>query len=238
MFGARGFAVRLKPTLMPTPIRVILAEDHRTLREGLKMLLEIEGDIEVIAQVESGREAVAAALEQRPEVIVMDVSLVGLDGIEATRQLRDQGCEVAVLMLSARPELHVVRAALDAGALGYLLKRTGGDELRNAVRGAAKGHPYFSQEVTHALRQRAQARASRLDKDEARAENPGAALTGRELEILQLIAGGHTNREIAEMLSVSIKTVETHRMHLMEKLDLHDVASLTRYAIRKGIIEW
>ena len=140
----------------------MLAEDHRTLREGLKMLLEVDGDIEVVAEAESGREAVAVAQSSGADVVLMDVALVGLDGIEATRLLR-------------------------AAA--------------------------------------------------ATAEDPVRALTDREYEILQIIAGGHSNREIAEMLGLSIKTIETHRMHLMEKLDIHDVASLTRYALRKGLIE-
>lgn len=217
------------------PVRVILAEDHRALREGLKMLLEVDGDIQVVAEVDGGRDAVQATAQHAPDVVLMDVSLVGLDGIEATRQIQALGAPTNVLVLSARPELHVVRAALDAGAVGYVLKRTGGDELRAAVRAAAQGKPFFSEEVVAAVRQRT--RSSQKGPDPVRAEDPGAVLTEREYEILQYIAGGHTNKEIAEILSVSVKTVETHRMHLMEKLDIHDVAGLTRYAIRKGMIE-
>ena len=214
----------------------MLAEDHRTLREGLKMLLEVDGDIEVVAEAESGREAVAVAQSSGADVVLMDVALVGLDGIEATRLLRAAAPRIATLMLSAHPELHVVRASLDAGAIGYVVKRTGGRDLRDAVRAAAQGKPYFSEEVVRAVRERPRgARAASLDP--ATAEDPVRALTDREYEILQIIAGGHSNREIAEMLGLSIKTIETHRMHLMEKLDIHDVASLTRYALRKGLIE-
>ncbi|HKA91628.1 MAG TPA: response regulator transcription factor [Haliangiales bacterium] len=206
-----------------------MAEDHLTLREGLRMLLELEGDISVLTEVEGGQEAVAKALALRPNVVLMDIALVGLDGIEATRRLHAQAPEIAVLILSANPELHVVRATLNAGATGYLLKRASGKELREAVRAAGQGVPFFSAEVMGAVRERARVGPSR-------AENP-ASLTGRETEILQLIAGGYSNREIGEALSISIKTVDTHRMHIMAKLDIHDVAGLTRYAIRKGLIE-
>lgn len=210
-------------------ITVLVAEDHLTLREGLRMLLELEGDISVLTEVEGGQEAVAKALALRPNVVLMDIALVGLDGIEATRRLHAQAPEIAVLILSANPELHVVRATLNAGATGYLLKRASGKELREAVRAAGQGVPFFSAEVMGAVRERARVGPSR-------AENP-ASLTGRETEILQLIAGGYSNREIGEALSISIKTVDTHRMHIMAKLDIHDVAGLTRYAIRKGLIE-
>jgi DNA-binding NarL/FixJ family response regulator len=218
-------------TKTPGKIIVLVAEDHLTLREGLKMLLELEGDIEVGAEVEGGADAAQVALDKRPDVVLMDVALVGLDGIEATRRLRAQAPEIPVLMLSASPELHIVRAALDAGAIGYLLKRASGKELREAVRAAVAGTPFFSTEVMGAVRER-----TRLGIDHSRAEDPGAALTGRELEILQLIAAGYSNREIGETLKISVKTVDTHRMHIMSKLDIHDVAGLTRYAIRKGLI--
>jgi DNA-binding NarL/FixJ family response regulator len=214
------------------PLRLLLVEDHRTLREGIKLLLEAEQDIAVVEEVEGGAEAVKSALASKPDVVLMDVGLVGLDGIEATRQIHTQNGQIAVLVLSASPELHRVRAALDAGAIGYLLKRASGQELRAAVRAAASGTPYFSKEVLHALRER----VPRGRRDPATAEDPGSALTAREIEVLQLIASGYSNREIAETLSVSIKTIETHRMHIMEKLDIHEVASLTRYAIRKGLV--
>jgi two-component system, NarL family, nitrate/nitrite response regulator NarL len=216
-------------TAQDSKISVLVAEDHLTLREGLRMLLELEGDIRVQAEVEGGNEAVTKALEIRPHVVLMDISLVGLDGIEATRRLHAQAPELPVLILSANPELHVVRACLNAGATGYLLKRASGKELRDAVRAAAQGIPFFSAEVMGAVRERARLPPSR-------AENP-SLLTGRETEILQLIAGGYSNREIGEALTISIKTVDTHRMHIMSKLDIHDVAGLTRYAIRKGLIE-
>lgn len=218
----------------------MMAEDHLTLREGLKLLLEMEGDISVVAETESGQDTVKVALAEKPDVLLMDVALVGLDGIEATRQLRAQAPTLAIVMLSAHPELHLVRAAVDAGATGYLLKRASGRELREAVRATAEGTPYFSEEILRAVRERTLPErlpnSQQKKGDPALAEDPTASLTDREYEILQMIASGHSNREIAEILKLSIKTVETHRMHVMGKLDIHDVATLTRYAIRKGLI--
>ncbi len=195
------------------------------------MLLGLEEDIEVVGEVEGGSEVLTAARDLSPDVVLMDVSLVGLDGIEATRRLRAEQPGINVLMLSASPELHIVRATLDAGATGYLLKRASGKELRDGVRAASAGTPYFSAEVQGAVRDR-----SRSSPERRHVEDPRSVLTSRETEILQLIAGGSSNREIAETLSISVKTVDTHRMHLMTKLDIHDVAGLTRYAIRKGLI--
>lgn len=215
-------------------IRIMLAEDHTTLREGLRLLLESDGDISVVAEAATGKEAIATALEKKPDVVLMDVALTGLDGIEATRRIHADMPSAAILMLSANAELFTVRASIEAGAIGYLIKRTGGKDLRDAVRAAASGRAYFSEEVTRAVRERV--RPGR-GGEPGRAEDPGAILTDRELEILQLIAAGNSNREIAEMLKLSVKTVETHRMHMMEKLDIHDVASLTRYALRKGLVD-
>ncbi len=199
------------------------------------MLLELDGDIEVVGEVEGGEEVVPKAKELTPDVVLMDVSLVGLDGIEATRRLHADMPPSAggaqVLVLSASPELHIVRASLDAGAVGYLLKRASGKELREGVRAARSGNAYFSTEVLGAVRERA-----RSGPERRHVEDPRSVLTGREQEILQLIAGGCSNREIADTLQISVKTVDTHRMHLMTKLDIHDVAGLTRYAIRKGLI--
>jgi len=220
-------------------IRVMLAEDHLTLREGLRLLLEAEGDIQVVAEVESGHDAVTQAAAHKPDVVLMDIALIGLDGIEAARQIVHKSQPApGVLMLSASAELYVTRAALDAGATGYLLKKASGRELREAVRAAAVGKPYFSDEVLRAVRERVGTGAvRRRASTEPRAyDAPGDVLTDRELEVLQMIAGGHSNREIAEILKLSVKTVETHRMHLMDKLDIHDVAGLVRYALRKGLI--
>jgi DNA-binding NarL/FixJ family response regulator len=218
----------------------MLAEDHLTLREGLRLLLEAEGDIQVVAEVESGHDAVTQALAIKPDVVLMDIALIGLDGIEAARQIAQKSAPTppGVLMLSASAELYVTRAALDAGAIGYLLKKASGRELREAVRAASTGKPYFSDEVLRAVRERVgTGSVRRRASTEPRAyDAPGDVLTDRELEVLQMIAGGHSNREIAEILKLSVKTVETHRMHLMDKLDIHDVAGLVRYALRKGLI--
>src|SRR5215468_3545205 len=211
-------------------IAVVICEDHASLREGLRMLLETDGDIQVSTEAATGAEAVERALAARPDVVLMDVSLVGMDGIEATRQLKMQAPGLPVLVLSASHELSTVRAAVDAGAVGYLSKRASGKELREAVRTAAAGGTCFSPEVASAARDRSRPTERRID-------DPRAVLTGRETEILQLIARGGSNREIAEALQISVKTVDTHRMHLMTKLDIHDVAGLTRYAIKKGLVE-
>jgi DNA-binding NarL/FixJ family response regulator len=210
-------------------IAVVICEDHASLREGLRMLLEVEGDIHVIGEAATGSDAVVQVLEKRPDVAVMDVSLMGMDGIEATRQLHAQAPGLPVLVLSASHELSTVKAAVDAGAVGYLSKRASGKELRDAVRTAATGGTCFSPEVASAARDRTRPAERRVD-------DPRAVLTGRETQILQLIAKGSSNREIAEALQISVKTVDTHRMHLMTKLDIHDVAGLTRYAIKKGLV--
>lgn len=233
---------------MNTKTRVLLVEDHVALREGLRMLLEADGDIDVVAEAEGGKEAVDAATTHKPDVVLMDIALVGLDGIEATRRIVADRPSIGVLVLSARGELHVARAALDAGAIGYLNKRASGSELRDGVRAASKGQPYFNDETVRRLhaqrsgdRRRATPGAVRSrGSDEIPGRNadaPTDVLTQREVEVLQMIAAGHSNREIAEILKLSIKTIETHRMHLMEKLDIHDVSGLTRYAMRKGLIQ-
>jgi two-component system, NarL family, response regulator NreC len=193
------------------------------------MLLKAEGDIGVANETESGSQAVSLALTGKPDVVLMDIHLVDIDGIEATRRIHAEAPQIPILMLSANMDLRAVRASLDAGASGYLLKRATGKELRAAVRAVAAGQPYFSAEVLAAARLPSGGRGSLL--------SPGEQLTAREIEVLQLIALGNTNREIAEKLGISVKTVDTHRTHLMDKLDIHEVAGLVRYAIRKGLIE-
>jgi len=220
---------------------VMLVDDHRTLREGLKALLEADGDIEVVFEAESGKDAVSAASERKPDVVLMDVGLVGLDGIEATRRIVTEVPGAKICMLTASPELHVARAALEAGALGYMLKRSSGQQLREGVRATAAGRAFFSDDVLKDVRERmrpgGEGPPRRRSDSPSAADEPGAVLTDRELEVLQMIAVGHSNREIAEILKLSVKTIETHRMHLMEKLDIHDISGLTRYALRKGLIE-
>jgi DNA-binding NarL/FixJ family response regulator len=218
----------------------MLVDDHRTLREGLRALIEADGDIEVIAETESGKDAISLATEKRPDVVLMDVGLTGLDGIEATRKISASLDAPHVCILSASPELHVARAALEAGALGYMLKRATGKELREGVRSTASGKSYFSEDVLKGVRERLRPGGEptpRRRSEGTASDEPTAVLTDRELEVLQMIAVGHSNREIAEILKLSVKTIETHRMHLMEKLDIHDISGLTRYALRKGLIQ-
>ena len=218
-------------------IGVVLCDDHASLREGLRLLLAVDGDIAILGEAESGEAAVEATLRLAPDVVLMDVGLAGLDGIEATRQVHQANPAQAVIMLSAKPELRVVRAALNAGALGYMIKRAGGDELRSGVRAAAAGQPFFSREVMAVARERSWAVRGRPLAPEPNPEDPASLLTLRELEILQLVAGGNSNREIGDLLDVSPKTIDAHRANLMAKLEVHDITGLTRYAIRKGLIE-
>ena len=220
--------------LHPPPIRVMLADDHRALREGLRALLVLDGDIRVVAEAETGQEVVTGALAERPDVVLMDTALIGLDGIEAVRQIHAAAPTIAVVVLSAHHELHTVRAALDAGAAGYLLKRASGKELREAVRAAHRGLRCLSAEVRAAVRARTRVpRAPDLAQEEVALDD----LTRRELEVLQLVASGRSNLAIADVLKLSGKTVETHRFNLMRKLDLHDTSGLTRYAIRAGLVD-
>jgi two-component system response regulator NreC len=238
--AAVACAEREVPVAESKKTRLMIVEDHALLREGLKVLVEAEGDIEVIGEAEAGAQAVELALARRPHVVLMDIALVGLDGIEATRRINEAAPEVAVLILSGSPELYVARAALEAGAIGYMLKTARGSELRAGARAAASGTPYLSDDVLREVRERLQPTASRARRVRGEgpqhASAPTAVLTDREIEVLQLVAAGHSNKDIAKLLELSVKTVETHRMHVMEKLDIHEVSGLTRYALRKGLI--
>lgn len=212
-------------------IRVVLADDHRMLREGLRALLERQDDIEVVGEAADGREAVRLASQLRPDVVVMDVSMPLLNGIEATRQIRRDCPTARVLTLTVHESQDYVAQLLAAGASGYIIKRAGGDELISAVRAVYRGeaflHPSIAKVVIQDYVQRLQA-GQGLSAQEV--------LTEREREVLQLIAEGYTNREIADLLHLSIKTVQNHRSNIMRKLDLHDRGELIKYAIQQGII--
>ncbi len=213
-------------------ITVILAEDHAIVRKGLLSLLQEEENIEVVGEAEDGRKALNLLDEYGPEVIIMDITMPGLNGIEATKLTNERYPETKVLVLTRHSKEEYVFEALKAGASGYIVKEDLPEELTLAVRAIANGNRYFSPSITTKIVDKF------LEEDGARTENLGKSpLTSREKEVLQLIAEGNTNREIAEILTVSKKTVETHRSNLMEKLDIHNVADLTRYAIETGIIE-
>ena len=214
-------------------ITVLLAEDHTIVREGLLALLKTEADIRVVGEADNGRQAVELAKRLRPEVVVMDLAMPLLNGLEATRQIRKAVPATKVLILSAHSEDEYVAQVTLAGAVGYLIKQTSAHVLSKAIREVQQGNRFFSPSIArrvHDLHLDATDRGRRLKRR-------GLALTSREAEVLQLIAEGKANKQVARELGISIKTVEKHRQHLMRKLDLHDTAGLTRYAIATGIIE-
>jgi len=211
-------------------IRIVLADDHRLFIAGLRTLLDEQPDMEVIGEAKDGRAAVTMVSDKRPHVVVMDVSMPGMNGIEATRQILADRPLTNVLCLSMHAEERFVTAVLDAGASGYLLKDCGPEELVGAVRDVAAGKTYLSPSVTGPIVDDLKAR--RKVDDSATAFS---RLTDRERQVLQLLAEGHSAKAIADRLDVSVKTVGTHREHIMKKLDLRSVAGLTKYAIREGL---
>ena len=220
-------------------ITVQLAEDHMVVREGLRKMLKLEADFEVVGEAQDGRQAVALAKKLHPAVVLMDIAMPLLNGLEATRQMLKVLPATKVLILSAHSDDAYITNAMESGAAAYLLKQTSGHDVCRAIREVQKGKPFFSTSISRHLD-----RINRLNRlnppslDRVGKINDKAAqLSSREMEVLQLIAEGNANKEIAAELSISIKTVEKHRGHLMEKLDIHDAAGLTRYAIGAGIIE-
>ena len=214
-------------------ITVLLADDHMIVREGLRALLEAEGDIAVVGEAETGRQAVLLARRLRPAVVVMDIAMPLLNGLEATRQIRKAIPTARVLILSAHSDDEYIRQVILLGAAGYLIKQTSADLLAKAIREVAKGNTFFSPSIAHRVHDLYPPSANRR----AAVKTGRTVLSSREVEVLQLIAEGKANKQVAAGLGISIKTVEKHRQHLMSKLDLHDTAGLTRYAIAAGIIE-
>ena len=203
------------------------------VREGFRKMLELEDDIEVVGEAQDGRQAVAMVGKLRPAVVLMDIAMPMLNGLEATRQVLKAFPATKILMLSAHNDDAYVNKASESGAVGFLLKQTSAHDVCRAIREAQKGNTFFSASVSRRqgrLQQHVTDRVGALDKKIAQ-------LTSREMEVLQLIAEGKANKETASELGIGIKTVEKHREHLMEKLDIHDTAGLTRYAIGAGIIE-
>ena len=214
-------------------ITVLLAEDHQIVREGLRKLLDSESDIEVVGEATSGRQAVVLAKKLMPAIVVMDIAMPLLNGLEATRQILQADTGTKVLMLSAHSDDTYVEQAIAFGAMGFLLKQTSANDLSKAIREIEKGNTFFSPSIAKRLLRQNQKSLDRKGLLKAKA----VQLSSREVEVLQLIAEGEANKQIADTLDISIKTVEKHREHLMQKLDIHDTASLTRYAIEAGIIE-
>ena len=214
-------------------ITVLLADDHTVVRQGLCVLLQAEQDIEIVGEAETGRQAVQVTRELQPDVVVMDIAMPLLNGLEATRQILKKVPSSRVLILSSYSDDEYVLELSAAGAAGYLLKQAAVTDLIRAIREVKKGNAFFSPAISQRLMQHYR---ETLLGGVAVKKRPDL-LTSRETEVLQLIAEGKTNKQIADGLCVSIKTVEKHRQQLMNKLKIHDIAGLTRYAIAKGIIE-
>jgi DNA-binding NarL/FixJ family response regulator len=209
-------------------IRVLIADDHGIVRSGLVMLIDRQTDMEVVGEASDGIAAVEVALAERPDVAVLDVSMPGLTGLQAARQIHAHDAEIALLMLSMHEDERYFFDALDAGALGYVPKRAADSDLIDAIRAVADGRTFLSSTTQQALLRRW------LEEDpESRREE----LTARELEVVKLIAEARTNRQIAEALKVSEKTVESHRGNVLAKLGMRDRVELARYAIRRGLVE-
>jgi len=214
-------------------IRILLADDHAILREGIRALLEDQADMLVVGEAADGRRAVELACELTPDVVVMDIGMPLLNGLEATRQIKHDCPQVAVLVLTMHDNEEYVSQVLAAGAAGYVLKRAASSELVTAIRAVAAGQSYLSPSVTKLLIE------SYVGRQPAAPAvvTPFDTLTAREREVLQLVAEGHTNSQIASLLNISLKTVKAHRSNLMQKLDMHDRGDLIKLAIQRGIIE-
>ena len=209
--------------------RIILVDDHQLLRAGLRTLLSKERDLEIVAEASDGREAVKLVTKHSPDVVIMDIGMPNLNGIEATRQIREIAPRTRVVALSMHSGAQFVSRMLEAGASAYLLKDSAHEELLHAVRAVTAGQVYLSPAITGVV----------VDDYVRRAgtATAGPVLTPREREVAQLLAEGRSTKEIAGRLFLSVKTIETHRQHIMEKLNISSIAELTKYAIREGLTE-
>jgi DNA-binding NarL/FixJ family response regulator len=208
-------------------IRILLADDHAVVRQGFRMILDAQVDMEIVGEAGNGREAIAMSEKLKPDVVVMDVAMPELNGIEATRRMAELAPQSRVLALSMHKDSVYVREILRAGARGYLLKDSIDVDLLAAVRAVAKGEGYLSPAVSEAV----------LSDYRKHVTDPLDLLSSREREVLQLIAEGKTNKEIAGLLSLSVYTVDAHRGRIMEKLNLHSTGELVRFAVRQGLVD-
>ena len=214
-------------------ITVLLAEDHTVVREGCRKILELEDDFEVVGEAEDGRQAVAMVKKLRPAVVVMDIAMPVLNGLEATRQILKAVPSTRILILTAHNDDAYVKSATESGAVGFLLKQASARVLSEGIREVNKGHTFFGPFIAKLLPERERKSLDRAGRSKPRK----GRLTSREMEVFQLIAEGKANKQIAAELGIGIKTVETHRERLMEKLNIHSIAGLTRLAVAMGIIE-
>jgi len=216
-------------------ITILLVDDHAVLRQGLRALLVTEPDLEIVGEAENGRQAVQMTKKLSPDVVVMDIAMPQLNGHEATHQICKEAPNAKVLILSCYGDDEYVHKLTEAGAVGYLIKDTAANDLIKAIHEAYKGNAYFSPSIAKRLLDRY--RDTFIKGGKPLNQKPAVRLTSRELEVLQLVSEGKGNKQIASDLCISIKTVEKHRQQVMNKLNIHDVAGLTRYAIAQGIIE-
>jgi len=213
------------------PVRIVLADDHTVMRNGLRLLLERQPHLQVVGEAADGRQAVSLSESANPDVVIMDIGMPNLNGIEAARQIVNHNPHTAIAILSMHSDESYVIRALKAGARAYLLKDSAEADLLAAVRALTEGKSFFSPAISKILVE------DYMRQLESRgAEDTYELLTNREREILQLLAEGRTNKEVANMLNLSLYTVETHRTHILQKLNLHSVPELILYAVRKGII--
>jgi DNA-binding NarL/FixJ family response regulator len=210
-------------------IKILLADDHKIVRDGLRAMIEQQPDMEVVAEASEGRSAVRLAKELRPDVVIMDISMPDLNGIEAARQVASDAPRVKIVTLSMHSDSRFVKEVFQAGASGYLLKDCAFEELANAIHAVISGQIYLSPRITRAVLK------DYLNKAPVADSSVFSVLTAREREVLQLMAEGKTTKEIAYCLELSVKTVEAHRQKIMVKSNIHSIAELTKYAIREGL---
>ena len=223
--------VESKNNLMPPKLkRVIIADDHKIIREGLRSLLERSGEFECVGEADDGRQAVMLATELRPDIVIMDIAMPNLNGIEATRQIKSELPEVEVVVLSMHATRNYVLQVLQAGASAYLLKDSAFEELSTALLAISRGGMYLSPAITKTA-----ALATLKGGGSGGIGGQTDHLTKRELQVLQLIAEGKSTKDIAARLELSVKTVETHRKQIMDKLEIRSIAGLTKYCIREGL---
>ncbi len=213
-------------------VKLLVADDHKIFRQGIKKLLEEESDMQVVGEAADGREAVKKSTELKPDVILMDIAMANLNGLEATKQIKKVLPSIKVIMLTMHKNEEYILQSFQAGASGFILKEGAVEELVSAIRSIHQDKSFLSPTISKTLID-----AYLRKMETGKTETPFDLLTDREREVLQLIAEGYTNREVAKALFISVKTVEAHRAHIMQKLNIHDIAKLVKYAIQKGLVD-